>query len=224
MYGPKRDSSSKLNSRNEDYQSSDHLSFPSFTRAGSNFHSCLWDRVASPARSFFAAESVRIILCCRPARPSSVRVFSYGLNTSNDAPGRSCESAECGGNSSHRESSLYSGRPRFSHDIVQIVTAIAMLSTISLLLVLLRIAWISGHVAIQKKLEVGLSREMFFKTQLGMYVTCLLASNLLSSISGIMGMNWVASKEISGGTVSFIPGPRRYLLNSALGSICTTQG
>jgi len=100
-----------------------------------------------------------------------------------------------------------------------------MMSTVSLLLVLFRIAWISGHAVIQKKLEVGSSREMFFfKTQLGMYVTCLLASNLLSSISGIIGMNWISLKEISGGTVSFIPGPRRYLLNSALGSICTTQG
>ncbi|EKM78676.1 hypothetical protein AGABI1DRAFT_128960 [Agaricus bisporus var. burnettii JB137-S8] len=81
-----------------------------------------------------------------------------------------------------------------------VVNAFAILSTVALASVALRIMWLA-----LKKLRnpnAAQSREYaFFSTQLGNYAACLLVGNMMSSAAGLIGLQWLVNRGITEGGV-----------------------
>lgn len=84
--------------------------------------------------------------------------------------------------------------------VCQVVNAFAILSTVALASVALRIMWLA-----LKKLRnpnAAQSREYaFFSTQLGNYAACLLVGNMMSSAAGLIGLQWLVNRGITEGNV-----------------------
>lgn len=75
----------------------------------------------------------------------------------------------------------------------------AVLSTFALVSVAARVIWI----AIRQKLSpdsVQPREYVFFNTQLGNYAACLLIANMLTCVSGLIGLRWLSEKGITEGS------------------------
>ncbi|TFK72979.1 hypothetical protein BDN72DRAFT_894414 [Pluteus cervinus] len=76
------------------------------------------------------------------------------------------------------------------------ITIFAVLSTLALASVAVRIIWIAVRQFITHNYTQP-QEYVFFHTQLGHYAACLLISNLLSSIAGLITINWVSQRGIT---------------------------
>ncbi|KAI0067377.1 hypothetical protein BV25DRAFT_1819704 [Artomyces pyxidatus] len=73
----------------------------------------------------------------------------------------------------------------------------------ALSLVLLRMIWVAASAMFRRTATENLSREgFFFRSQLGQYAGCLLLSNWLSSIGGLIDIDWVNGNGITEGGAS----------------------
>lgn len=79
----------------------------------------------------------------------------------------------------------------------------AILSTLGLVSVALRIAWlfIRRHLL---PTAPEAHEPAFFKTQLGQYAVCLLVAMMFSTASGIIGLSWVVQRGITEGLLVFL--------------------
>ncbi|TFY60814.1 hypothetical protein EVG20_g7286 [Dentipellis fragilis] len=76
---------------------------------------------------------------------------------------------------------------------IAVVVVCAILATLALSFVLVRLVWVTGAARYGRSESTRHSRMgFFFRTQLGVFVGCLLACNLLTSISGLISINWIA--------------------------------
>lgn len=82
------------------------------------------------------------------------------------------------------------------------VNIFAILSTLGLLSVALRVAWLR----IQRHLLLAAPQtqeHVFFNTQLGQYAACLLIAMTFSTASGIIGISWAVQRGITEGLILF---------------------
>ncbi|KAI0297248.1 hypothetical protein B0F90DRAFT_917031 [Multifurca ochricompacta] len=80
------------------------------------------------------------------------------------------------------------------------VFTFALLSTIVLSSVLLSVVWIVFSSIFKRTSCEDLTREaFFFRSQLGQYAVCLLFSNWLSSVSGLMDIEWINGGGVTAG-------------------------
>ncbi|KAI0050438.1 hypothetical protein FA95DRAFT_592040 [Auriscalpium vulgare] len=87
------------------------------------------------------------------------------------------------------------------------VFVFALLSTLAVSLVLIRAAYVALHSMLWRRDANETSREaFFFRSQLGQYALCLLISNWLSSIGGMIEIDWITTGAV------------------VTGSSCTAQG
>ncbi|KII89761.1 hypothetical protein PLICRDRAFT_52927 [Plicaturopsis crispa FD-325 SS-3] len=83
---------------------------------------------------------------------------------------------------------------------VGVLLFFALASTLGLLFVALRVAWLAFGALLRRGGSAPPSRELiFFHTQLGVYLASLLASNLLVSLAGLTAFKWVADMGITEG-------------------------
>jgi len=81
-----------------------------------------------------------------------------------------------------------------------VVSAFAILSTLALLTVAFRVIWLAIARLLSNSSD-ALSREyVFFNTQLGNYAACLLISNIINGVAGIMGFDQLLGGGIREGT------------------------
>lgn len=89
---------------------------------------------------------------------------------------------------------------------------VALLSTLILSFVLLGIAWIVSSSTFKRTPYQDLSREaFFFRTQLGQYATCLLLSNWIRAMSGLIDINWISGDGVKAGTSCIAQGSLRQI-------------
>ncbi|KAG6909959.1 hypothetical protein DXG01_014228 [Tephrocybe rancida] len=84
------------------------------------------------------------------------------------------------------------------------VNIFAMLSSIALVSVAVRVVWL----AIIQRISPGSAKPkeyVFFNTQLGYYAACLLIGNLFTDVSGLIGLRWVMDKGITEGSYTTFP-------------------
>ena len=83
---------------------------------------------------------------------------------------------------------------------IQVVAITSLASVISISLLLLRVVYAvlrpltQGHKGRKEFKEV-----LFFRTQLGSYIACLLVANLLEGAVGLIGFSWNAKGVIETG-------------------------
>lgn len=76
----------------------------------------------------------------------------------------------------------------------------ALLSTLVLSFVLLSVAWVVSSSSSKYTPHRELSREaFFFRSQLGQYATCLLFSNWIRAVSGMIDINWIKAGGVRAG-------------------------
>ena len=77
---------------------------------------------------------------------------------------------------------------------------VALLSTLVLSLVLLCVAWVVLSSFFKRTSYQNLSREaFFFRSQLGQYATCLLLSNWIRAVSGLIDISWIKGGGVQAG-------------------------
>jgi hypothetical protein len=77
---------------------------------------------------------------------------------------------------------------------------VALLSTLVLSLVLLCVAWVVLSSFLKRTSYQNLSRDaFFFRSQLGQYATCLLLSNWIRAVSGLIDINWIGGEGVQAG-------------------------
>ena len=82
----------------------------------------------------------------------------------------------------------------------QALFLVALFSTLVLSFVLLCVAWIVSSSAFKRTSYQDLSREaFFFRSQLGQYATCLLLSNWIRAVSGMIDINWIRGGGVKPG-------------------------
>jgi hypothetical protein len=85
---------------------------------------------------------------------------------------------------------------------VVITVVLAFLSAFALIFVAFRWLWLSLRPSFSTNDPETASREsLFFHTQLGVYSVCLLASNMFSSLAGLLEISWAAGRGIQEGSV-----------------------
>ncbi|KAK0193661.1 hypothetical protein F5146DRAFT_925195, partial [Armillaria mellea] len=89
-----------------------------------------------------------------------------------------------------------------------VVNVVAVLSTVALLSIILRLAWLC-ILRVTRRKNITQSREyVFFNTQLGYYAACLLIANMFNSAAGLMGLPFLLARRITEGMIPsslFIP-------------------
>ncbi|KAN0120953.1 hypothetical protein V8E52_004222 [Russula decolorans] len=89
---------------------------------------------------------------------------------------------------------------------------VALLSTLVLSFVLLGVAWIVSSSTFKRTPYQDLSREaFFFRSQLGQYATCLLLSNWIRAVSGLIDINWISGGGAKAGTSCIAQGSLRQI-------------
>jgi hypothetical protein len=84
---------------------------------------------------------------------------------------------------------------------VAITVVLAFLSAFALVSVALRWLWLSLKPTFNINDTETTSREsLFFHTQLGLYSICLLASNMFTSLGGLLEISWAAGRGIQEGS------------------------
>ncbi|KAJ7914930.1 hypothetical protein B0H13DRAFT_2001699 [Mycena leptocephala] len=83
---------------------------------------------------------------------------------------------------------------------VIIVNAFAILSALALLSVALRVIWLALRRYFSDSSDAQSSEYVFFNTVLGNYAACLLISNIINSIAGVMGLKQLMSGGIQEGS------------------------
>ncbi|KAK0450064.1 hypothetical protein EV421DRAFT_1990174 [Armillaria borealis] len=82
---------------------------------------------------------------------------------------------------------------------VIVVNVVAVLSTVALLSIILRLAWLC-ILRVTRRKNITQSREyVFFNTQLGYYAACLLIANMFNSAAGLMGLPFLLARRITEG-------------------------
>ncbi|TRM64776.1 hypothetical protein BD626DRAFT_567651 [Schizophyllum amplum] len=77
----------------------------------------------------------------------------------------------------------------------RVVNGFAILSTLAIVSVAVRIAWLAARRHLRK--DTALPKEYaFFRTQLGNYAVCLLIANMFNNISGLMGISYTVQGGI----------------------------
>jgi len=71
------------------------------------------------------------------------------------------------------------------------------ISTLALLPVAIRVVWITIQRSRSK--SASTSEYVFFHTQLGQYVGCLMMAMLSNTLAGLLGIAWVAMRGIEDG-------------------------
>jgi len=88
----------------------------------------------------------------------------------------------------------------------------ALLSTLVLSFVLLFIVWVVLSTIFKRTSYQNLSREaFFFRSQLGQYATCLLFSQWITSLSGMIDLKWISEGGAQAGTSCTIQGALRQM-------------
>ncbi|KAL1724170.1 hypothetical protein EV715DRAFT_244581 [Schizophyllum commune] len=78
---------------------------------------------------------------------------------------------------------------------VRVVNGFAVISTLALVSVAVRIAWLATRRFLRK--DPTLPKEYaFFRTQLGNYAVCLLVANMCNCMSGLMGIKYTVDSGI----------------------------
>ncbi|KAI5892592.1 uncharacterized protein SCHCODRAFT_02701501 [Schizophyllum commune H4-8] len=78
---------------------------------------------------------------------------------------------------------------------VRVVNGFAVISTLALVSVAVRIAWLATRRFLRK--DPTLPKEYaFFRTQLGNYAVCLLVANMCNCVSGLMGIKYTVDSGI----------------------------
>ncbi|KAL1729961.1 hypothetical protein EV714DRAFT_273111 [Schizophyllum commune] len=78
---------------------------------------------------------------------------------------------------------------------VRVVNGFAVISTLALVSVAVRIAWLATRRFLRK--DPTLPKEYaFFRTQLGIYAVCLLVANMCNCMSGLMGIKYTVDSGI----------------------------
>ena len=76
----------------------------------------------------------------------------------------------------------------------------ALLSVVSIGLLLLRVIYAALRPLTQGHKGRKDSREvLFFRTQLGSYIACLLLANFLEGVAGLIGFSWNGKGKIESG-------------------------
>ncbi len=84
---------------------------------------------------------------------------------------------------------------------LQVVNVVAVLSTVALLSIILRLAWLC-ILRVTRRKNITQSREyVFFNTQLGYYAACLLIANMFNSAAGLMGLPFLLARRITEGMI-----------------------
>ncbi|KAK0469916.1 uncharacterized protein EV420DRAFT_1257051, partial [Desarmillaria tabescens] len=82
---------------------------------------------------------------------------------------------------------------------LQVVNVVAVLSTVALLSIIIRLAWLC-ILRVTRRKNITQSREyVFFNTQLGYYAACLLIANMFNSAAGLMGLPFLLARRITEG-------------------------
>ncbi|KAG7451044.1 uncharacterized protein BT62DRAFT_1071644 [Guyanagaster necrorhizus] len=82
---------------------------------------------------------------------------------------------------------------------VIVVNVVAVLSTVALFSIILRLAWLC-ILRVTRRKNITHSREyVFFNTQLGYYAACLLIANMFNSAAGLMGLPFLLARHITEG-------------------------
>ncbi|KAF8824896.1 hypothetical protein HHX47_DHR7000286 [Lentinula edodes] len=76
--------------------------------------------------------------------------------------------------------------------ILQVVNAFAILSTLSLFCIFLRVSWLG----ILRVLGENVAQTLF-NTQLGYYAACLLIANMINGIAGLLGLPFLVNRAIT---------------------------
>jgi len=78
------------------------------------------------------------------------------------------------------------------------VNVFAILSTVALISVALRISWLAvRHFWIKSATQS--QESVFFHTQLGQYAACLIVAMMFNTIAGIIGLPWLIRRGITPG-------------------------
>jgi hypothetical protein len=94
---------------------------------------------------------------------------------------------------------VFAGSNIYAH-YVKALFLVALLSTLALSFVLLCVAWIVSSSTFKRTPYQDLSREaFFFRSQLGQYATCLLLSNWIRAVSGMIDINWISGGGVKAG-------------------------
>jgi hypothetical protein len=88
--------------------------------------------------------------------------------------------------------------------VQQVINVFAILSAVALLSVALRVLSLAFW-KIWRPDGVKSRDYIFFQSQLGNYVACLLVGNMMNSTAGLMGLPWLVRKGITDGRFSHIP-------------------
>ncbi|KAG6850701.1 hypothetical protein H0H93_009859 [Arthromyces matolae] len=88
--------------------------------------------------------------------------------------------------------------PLLSHETGGLiaVNAFALLSSAALVSVAFRVVWLAVKENVSP-VSIKPREYVFFNTQLGYYAICLLIGNLLTDISGLIGLQWLVDKGIT---------------------------
>ncbi|KAF8968025.1 hypothetical protein BDZ97DRAFT_448138 [Flammula alnicola] len=79
------------------------------------------------------------------------------------------------------------------------VNIFSLLSTIALISVILRTTWLAIRRRWCKSLSDEAQESVFFHTQLGNYASCLIIALMFTTISGIIGFQWLFHRGVSEG-------------------------
>jgi hypothetical protein len=84
--------------------------------------------------------------------------------------------------------------------LIKALFLVALLSTLVLSFVLLRVAWTVSASTFKRTPYQEFSREaFFFRSQLGQYATCLLVSNWIRAVSGMIDADWITAGGVKAG-------------------------
>lgn len=75
---------------------------------------------------------------------------------------------------------------------LQVVNAFAILSTLSLFCIFLRVSWLGILRVLGENVALTL-----FNTQLGYYAACLLIANMINGIAGLLGLPFLVNRAIT---------------------------